>query len=298
MTLRHLRIFVSVCDHKSVTEAANSLHLAQPTVTLVIKELENYYSIRLFDRISRRLFITEAGRKFYDYAVHIVALFDEMEVSMKDWDGAGIVRVGASVTIGNFFLPRFVKKFKQDHPEMKVQVCIRNSGQLEQLVLDNALDFAFVEGKPSFSQILAVPFLDDHVVAIVEKEHPLAERKEISLKELTAWDLILREKGSAGREILDSLFTLHGLKGEPAWESVSTQAIVKAVKAGLGVSVLPYMQVEREIRNGEVAALTIQEEVFERKFYVIRHKNKYLARTAREFMEMAVREAEETKKEE
>ena len=102
MTLRHMKIFVSVYQNNGITRASEELHLAQPSVSLAIRELEDYYGIRLFDRISRRLYVTEQGRMFYDYALHIVSLFDEMELGIRNWEHMGTLRIGSSITIGNF----------------------------------------------------------------------------------------------------------------------------------------------------------------------------------------------------
>ena len=109
MTLRHLHIFVSVYEHKSITKAANTLHIAQPSVSLAIKELGEYYGVQLFDRIGRGITPTEAAKHLYGYAIHIVSLFNEMEQHIKNWDNIGTLRIGASITIGTHILPELFK---------------------------------------------------------------------------------------------------------------------------------------------------------------------------------------------
>ena len=146
MTLRHLRIFVAVYQERSITRAADRLHLAQPSVSLAIKELEDNYSIRLFERYSRRIYITEQGEQLYNYALHIISLFDEMEEKIPAWKQAGTLRIGSSVTIGNFLLPTLIQKFQEEAPAVRPQVTINNSGFIEEAVLNNQLDFALVEG--------------------------------------------------------------------------------------------------------------------------------------------------------
>ena len=113
MTLRHMKIYVAVFHHSNITKAAEELHLAQPSVSLAIKELEEYYGIRLFERMGRRILPTEGGKEFYGYALHIVSLFDEMEKKVRNWDTIGNLRVGASVTIGTQLLPEFRRLFLQ-----------------------------------------------------------------------------------------------------------------------------------------------------------------------------------------
>lgn len=116
MTLRHLKIFVTVCETNSVTKAGEKLYIAQPSISLAISELESYYGIKLFDRIGKRLQITEAGKNFLQYAAHIVGLFEEMESKVRNFDTIGVLRVGASIAIGNFLLPKYVVEFKKKPP--------------------------------------------------------------------------------------------------------------------------------------------------------------------------------------
>ena len=116
MTLRHMKIFVAVYQQKSITLASNSLHLAQPSVSLAIKELEEYYHIRLFDRLSRRIYPTENGHRFYEYALHIVSLFSEMENKIPAWDANAPLHIGSSSTLGTCLLPSLVKTYQEQHP--------------------------------------------------------------------------------------------------------------------------------------------------------------------------------------
>ena len=117
MTLRHLRIFVAVCKWKSITKAAEKLHIAQPSVSLAIKELENYYNLQLFDRISRKLFLTTEGERFLTYASHIISLFDEMEEGIQHWDDMGQLLIGSSITIANSLLCECLLHYKQLYPK-------------------------------------------------------------------------------------------------------------------------------------------------------------------------------------
>ena len=154
MTIRHLKIFLSVCRSSfNTTKAAEELHMTQPAVSLAIKELEQYYGVALFDRFGKRLKITTAGQRFYEYSTHILSLFDDMEKGMKNWDSFGIIRIGASITIGSQFLPNYVKAFYRRYPGTHIKATIGPSEQLEQKILSNELDFALIEGTshlPSF----------------------------------------------------------------------------------------------------------------------------------------------------
>ena len=130
MTLRHMKIFVAVYQQKSITLASNSLHLAQPSVSLAIKELEEYYHIRLFDRLSRRIYPTENGHRFYEYALHIVSLFSEMENKIPAWDANAPLHIGSSITLGTCLIPSLVKAYQEQHPEIKIYVTVKNTGTI------------------------------------------------------------------------------------------------------------------------------------------------------------------------
>ena len=145
MTLRHLRIFVEVCRTGSITKAAESLHLSQPAVSLAIRQLEDYYGILLFDRISKKLYLTESGNKMLSYASHIIESFDDMETQLKNWDSAGTLRIGSSISTGTQMLPQLVRRFNLRFPQIRTQVLIDNSRIIEDKVLTNQLDLALVE---------------------------------------------------------------------------------------------------------------------------------------------------------
>jgi len=145
MTLRHLKIFVTVCETGSTTAAGEKLHIAQPSISLAISELEDYYGIKLFDRIAKRLYITEAGKKFLQYATHIVGFLRRWKGKSK-LDATGIIRIGASITIGNYLLPGYITRFKKIHPQMDVKVIIDNSEKIQQYILSNQIDIGLIEG--------------------------------------------------------------------------------------------------------------------------------------------------------
>src|SRR5699024_10955317 len=139
MTLRHMKIFVTVFQQGSITGAARKLHLAQPSVSLAVKELENYYGLRLFERIGRHISPTEGGKEFYGYAIHIVSLFQEMEQKMKNWDAVGSIRIGTSITIGTHILPALTRNFQREYPELRLEAVISKSSDIEQHILDNSI---------------------------------------------------------------------------------------------------------------------------------------------------------------
>lgn len=286
MTLRHIKIFVAVCETGSATAAGEKLFIAQPSISLAISELEDYYGVKLFDRLSKRLYITEAGKHFLEYASHIVKIFEEMETEIRNFDTQGIIRIGASITIGNYLLPKYVEKFKKLHSNMEVQVIIANSDTIKENLMKNNIDLALIEGIIHSPYLKSIHFKEDELVLICGLSHPLAVKNEIELENIKNEDLLLREKGSAGREICDGLFATNGIEVNILWESTSTQAIVRAVRSGLGLSILPYLLVKESIERGEVKVIKIKDVSLKRNFSIIYHKNKFLTNSAKDFIEI------------
>ena len=276
MTLRHMRILVAVFRQKSVTRAAESLHLAQPSVSLALRELEDYYGVTLFTRVGRRISPTECGKAFYGYAVHIVSMVDELETQMRNWDTLGAVRIGSTVTIGTHLLPALVRQLQSEFPELRIDVKVCKASQVEQLILDNEIDLGLIETQAEHAELCAVPFLRDELRAVVPPASMLAKQADVTIQELAEYPFLMREPGSAGRKILDACFALHHMSVHPAWESVSTQAIVKAVAEGLGVTVLPQKLVERDADEGAVVMLPFREPLY-RTLYAVYHQRKYLS---------------------
>ena len=261
MTLRHLRIFVAVCTWGSITRAAEKLHMAQPSVSLAIRELEEYYQLQLFDRISRKLYLTGDGERFLKYASHITSLFDEMENSMEHWSDMESMSIGSSITIANSLLCECLHSYKLEYPKRQIQILIENSMILEESIVSNQLDLALIE---------------DELAVICAREHPLAEKQKLCLQDIAQEPFLLREKGSGTREILDSIMKVHDIQLHPIWESASTRALVKGVQFGFGISILPYQMVKAELEAGIVTRLYLSDVSFQRDYYIIYHANKHL----------------------
>ena len=285
MTFRHIRIFVTVCECGSATAAAKKLFIAQPSVSLAISELEKHYNVRLFDRISRRLHITEAGKQLFDYGVHILSLYSEMEDCMKSRGSSDILRVGTSITIGTRLLPDLVKRFEKIEPNAKINAIIDNSESIEESIINGDIDLGLIEGIAHMPQIIAEKFMDDELVLLCGGNHPLCTRSEVTLEELSGFDFILREKGSATRELFDSLLLVHNMSITPMWESISTSAIIGAIAQGIGISVLPYRLAEEDLEAGNIHRIPIKELSLKRNFFIIYHQSKFFSETAKLFMD-------------
>lgn len=287
MTIKHLKLFLAVCNCDfNTTRAANELHTTQPAVSLAIRELEQYYGVVLFDRIGRRLKITEAGQRFQEYAFHIITLFDDMEKGMRDWDSFGILRVGASITIGSQFLPNYVKTFYSHYPGTEVRAVIGPSDYLEQKILNSELDFALIEGITHIPSFISEEYMEDYLTVICPTNSSLCQRQEITIDEFRSQNFLLRERGSGTREVFERVIEQAGFMVTPIWEATSTTALVNAVINGLGISVLPYRMVVGPLKRGLVSTVSVKGLSFQRKFHIIYHKEKFLTSSAKAFMEL------------
>lgn len=285
MTIKHMKILIEVYQAQNITHAAQRLHMTQPAVTRAIQEIERYYGVCLFERFNKRLYVTESGRQFYTQALHIVESFDLMEKGLRNWDECGLLRLGASITLGNVLMPSLVADFQKKHPHLQIHVRISNSTTLQQMLCVNQLDLAFIEGSVKTPDLTVQPFGTGRLVLILPPDHPLGGMEEIHLQDLIHFPLLVRESGSGGRSFLSHVFAAYGLNIDPVWESTSTQALVQAVHAGLGISILPEQLVQSHIQQGFVITRPISEEGFERKYYIVWHKNKFLTTTAKELID-------------
>lgn len=286
MTLRHMQIFTAVCDCRSATAAAEKLGIAQPAVSRAVKELERHYGVRLFDRISHKLWITEEGKELLRFARRILSLFDAAECDIRNWNSFGVLRVGSSITAGTCLMPEYVKRFRAAYPKIKVRVTVDNSAAIEKKVLENQVDFALIEGIVHSPQIVFRRFMKDRLAVVCGAGSAFARQAELPPEKLPGLPFILREKGSGTRELFDSALLTRGIKIAPEWESVSTEAIIRAVSCGLGLSVLPFRLVERGLSRKSLVELHIKGLKFERYFYLIYHKDKHLSRSILEFFKV------------
>lgn len=291
MTLRHMRIFQKIYETQSVTRAAEALHMTQPAVTRALQELEKYYGLRLFERLNRRLTVTEAGRRMYDYALHLTETFDTMEKSLRDWERQGVLRVGASVSLGCSLLPQLARTFQEEHPGVEVRVRIANGELLRRDLLENRLDLALLDGEENGADLMLTPFAAGEMALIVPPGHPLARAGGATLAQAAAYPLLLRETGSATRRFLDQLLMSRGLAVQPVWESASTQALLSAVREGLGITLVPWALARQTVLRGEAERCPVTDAELIRRRYVAWHPSKYVTGTMRAFVNLCMEQA-------
>lgn len=286
MTLKHIRIFVTVYREESITRAAEKLHMTQPATSLAIREMEEYYHTKLFERSGRGIRVTSAGTRLYPSAARLLSLYDEMDAEMKNWDTSGKLRIGSSISIGSCILPQLINRFSKKYPELELYVKVDSSDVIEQNILENHLDFALIEGSVHSEKLNSSVFLDDELVPVCSRFHPLAGAEDIELDSLKKEHFLMREPNSGTRQLADSSFALKNFQIKPTWESTSTAALINAVSIGLGISILPKRMLEKQLRMHQIASFTIHDLDLKRHYSLIYHENKFVSPTMQEFFDM------------
>ena len=276
MTFRYLRIFEAVCRHMSITRAAQELYLSQPSVSLAIGELEKKYEVRLFDRIGKKLYLTPAGEELLGYARPLLSQIDDMEQHLRSGARKSILRVGVSMTVGSCLLPACAEQLAGDYPDIRVEALVERTSLIEQKVLENELDIGFVEGLPKAPQLIISPFAEDELAVVCAPDSALLRRGAIRCADLASIPLLLREKGSGTRAVVDNLTDMQGVTLKPLWESMSTLALISGAKRGLGAAILPLRIVQKDLDRGELAILPVEDVQWKRQFFRIQHRNKIL----------------------
>lgn len=283
MTLRHLRIFVTVVQNdNNLTKSAKALLSSQPAISLAIREMEEYYGVKLFDRLGRRLYLTEAGRQCLVYARRILSLNVDMEESMKSWNSTGEIRVGASSTIGAYLMPAIAGVFHRRLTDVRLFVKTSVSRDLEKDLLVNDLDLALVEIPVHESTLQTERFMKDTLTVIAPPEK---ENCPMSLDKLVRQPFLLREKGSGTRRIFDDALADKGYSVEPVWECGNTETLLQAVAQGAGFSVVPRIAAEEALSQGRVMSINVPEMELAQNFYIVTHRDKILTPAMKEFIE-------------
>ena len=284
MTIRHLHIFIAVAETGSMSAAAKRLFISQPTVSQVIAEMEEEYGVLLFERLSKRLCITDAGSRLLDYARHAVSLFDEMEDAVGRAAQRRRIRVGASITVGACALTEIVGRFEAQNRDVEVTAFVDNTSVIEGKVLDSSLDLGLVEGRVSSDRLVVRPVIHDELVLVCTPQHPFAGRERVSVHELDGQPFLLRESGSGTREQLDGILRDRNVHVKPKWVCHSSDAILSAAIGGQGLAVLSRLLVREAAEQGLLRILTLEDAKLDRSFQIIYHRNKYLSAQLQSFL--------------
>ena len=292
MTERHLRIFLAVCAEMNMTRAAETLYMSQPAVSQAVRELETFYGAQLFERLPRKLVITESGQALKRYAQDILRLFDDAMTRLKD-DAPAVVRLGAILSAATGLLTGYIDAFHAGWPEATVKVRVCGSARLLELMRMDELDLALIEDTLLPEDMSCEPFYADKLVIVAAPDDPDAGR-ELPFERLRKRDFLLRETGAGVRDLFDRLMFLRNVHIEPVWESVSTTALVEAAHAGYGISVQPYLLVKRYLDSGYLSEIYAPDLTLTRNLNIVRRSGRPLSPAAKAFMETVLARRSDT----
>lgn len=286
MTIRHLKIFIAVVETGKMRLAAERLYISQPAVSQAIQELENYYNVKLFERLSQKLYLTESGQKLLNHARHLVDAFDYLDRMMKNESTCSILKLGGSVSVGTYLLNEVIGRAEEVAPELDFEVIVHNTSKIEEMIKSSKLDIGIVEGMITSQEIVTMPIAKDELVIIVGKTHPLYDVESVSFEELGEQIWIGREEGSSNRNQYEQLL----MKAYPdlrhKWRCTNTESIKQTVICGRGIAVISNMLIKRELEEGTLRILQVKDISVQREIKLIYHKNKYISKPIETFIEI------------
>ncbi len=288
MNLRQLKIFLEVCDQKNMTRAAKALYFTEPSVSQAVKDLEEYYGVKLFERLNHRLYITGAGERLQSYARHVLSLDEQVRRELAEHKEAGVLRVGASLTIGTYLLPGLLATVRAKLPQVEIFSAIDNTDVIQKLILEDRIDIAMVESPVNSPDIVEKDIRNDELVIICSPRHPLSQKMRARKADLSGLAFIIREPGSGTRAIFENAMREAGISWKRRGVYNSTEAIKQAVIANLGLAVVSRYSIQNELQTQSVAVVKIAGLRLVRKFRFIYHRQKIFTKAMQVLMESCV----------
>ncbi len=295
MDLWQLNIFCKVVELEGFSKAGKAVHLSQPTISSHIKDLENHFGCQLIDRLGKRAVPSKAGELLYTYGRKLLALRDEAETAMDEFQGKirGRLVIGGSTIPGGYILPQLIGAFTADYPEVKISLIIGDTDQIIQDTLSGLLELGIVGAKPSDKNIDMENLIEDEMRLIVTADHKWAGRKYIPLELIFKEPFIVREPGSGTLKSIKKSLTKKGHLFEDLnliSEMGSTAAVIQGIKSKVGISILSTIAVAEELKAGTLKALAIKDLILRRNFYLIRHKHRTASPLCKAFNEFLKKE--------
>lgn len=291
MADRRLQVFHAVAKQMSFTRAAEVLFMTQPAVTFQIKQLEEHFNTRLFDRGHGRISLTPAGELVLEYAERILSLGGEMDLRVAEMTGEvrGSLLIGSSMTIAEFMLPRILGEFKSAYPEVRQRLVVANSEAIQQRVSEHMLDIGLIESPPSQSGLDVEVCSEDELQVVCNPSFPLAKFSEVTPQQLTEYPYVSREMGSGSREYTDKYLREHGIQADQmklVMELGGPEALNGVVESGLGFAIASRASVIKAKRLGDLVTVPLKPRLM-RTLYMVYPKEKFRSRLVTTFVEFA-----------
>lgn len=291
MSDRRIQVFHAVARLLSFTKAAEALNMTQPAVTFQIRQLEEDFNVRLFDRGHNRIALTEAGERVFDYAARILELYEEMAESVRELTGeiTGTLTVGASTTIAEYLLPNLLGAFKRQHADLSIRLEVGNTERIVRMVERNEIDLGFVEGGVQNKLLLVETCLMDELVAIAAPDVALGEQDAIACDRLVGLPFVSREAGSGTRAVIVEYLADQSMSEDDLMISLelgSPEAIKGAVEAGMGISIVSRAILNKELQLGTLMVRSLSPKLT-RPFSFVRQRQKFRHGVIEEFLDYA-----------
>jgi LysR family transcriptional regulator, transcriptional activator of the cysJI operon len=289
MNFHQLHIFYTVSERGSFSAAAQALHMTQPAVTMQVQALEDYFGTKLFNRSTKKIVLSEAGQTLMPYALRSMELIRETDAAMSTFTHMleGRLQLGASLTIGEYVLPRLLGPFGKEYPNISIMMKVMNTTQIMEEITKHQLNFGLIEAPVTHPDMVIEPVMGDELKLIVPRDHPLADMNEVTLEEALKHPFVLREQGSGTRRVMEEQLIAKGL--DPGtmrivMELGSTGAVKSAVEAGLGITIISASSVKHEVTLGLLKIVNLSDTSFKRQFYSIHQKSALLPISAVTFL--------------
>ncbi len=293
LTLRQLQVFAAVAEHASFSKAAAELHLTQPAVSIQVKHLEESIGLPLFERIGKKLFLTEAGSELRYYSQSIAQQLDdarEVFAQLKD-ASRGQLRVAVATT-ANSFASHLLAAFSRLYPNAVLSLDVTNRTSLIRQLRNNETDMVIMGRPPAELELVGEPFMDNPLVVIAAPDHPLAAGdRRLRLNAITDERFVVRETGSGTRAAMQRFLTEHGLDITIGMEMTSNEALKQAVAAGLGLGVTSRHTLQPELQAGQLVELDVAHFPIVRQWFVVHRQGKRLSPIAQAFRQFVIDEA-------
>jgi len=292
ISLRQLSIFESVARHLSYTRAAEELHLSQPAVSMQVKQLEEQVGLPMFERLGKRILLTEAGQEILHYSVLVNRSLREMEEALESLKGIrrGRLRIAVASTV-NYFAPRLLAVFQQRYPGIGLRLDVTNRESLVQLLETNAVDLVLMGQPPQDIEVEAEAFMDNPLVVIAPPDHALATATRIPVTRLAEEVFVIREEGSGTRQAMERFFGERGLTLRRGMQMTRNEAVKQAVRSGLGLGVVSLHTIELELETRRLVVLDAEGFPDRRTWFLVYRRGKRLSPVARAFREFVLAEA-------
>ncbi|MBE0471536.1 MAG: LysR family transcriptional regulator [Methyloprofundus sp.] len=285
-SLRQLEVFVTVSRLQSVSRAAEALSLSQSATSSALGELERQFDLQLFDRIGKTLRINETGQQLLPHAVELLDRAHEIEVLLQGNSCFGRMKIGATLTIGNYLANLLVAQFLQQHTESRIQLQVHNTRTIVQQIANHELDLGLIEGDCHHPDVTVQPWIADELVVFAAPDHPYTKLPQVTIEQLLQQPWILREQGSGTRETFDHAFYNYHARLNIRLELEHTEAIKRAVESGLGISCISRLALKDAFRRGSLVPLATPQLDLSRFFHILWHKQKYQTTGMREFISL------------